>query len=177
MGITGYKRSGKDTASQFIADRFIGWTPYKVSFAEPGKREVAEILGTTLEHLESQKKHPLVRHIYQWYLNDHVKNIRGDDVWVKALAERVNRIQQNGKSQLILISDVRFPHEAKWIKEVGGYLIMVERFEKNDDPHPSETEIDKIRDIDIHINNKGTMNDLRRECLWTSQYIKERYKV
>ncbi len=177
VGLSGYKRSGKDTASEFIADRFLGWAIHRVSFAEPGKLEVAEILGTTLKHLEEQKKHPLVRHIYQWYLNDHVKNIRGEDCWVKALSERVNRIQLNGKNQLILIADVRFPHEAAWIKGVGGYMIMVDRFEKNEDPHPSETEIDKIRGIDARIPNKGTLNALRRECLWVSQYIKERYKV
>jgi hypothetical protein len=130
-----------------------------------------------LEHLEGQKKHPLVRHIYQWYMNDYCKPIRGDKVWVEALTKRVAELPVGEKSQLILVTDVRFHFEASWVKEQGGYMILVERYEKTDDPHPSETEIDKIRDVDIHLPNKGTLLALKRECFWISQYIKERYKV
>lgn len=177
MGISGYKRSGKDTASAFIVDRFLGFDFHFVSFAEPGKREVAEILGTSFEYLEKNKKHPLIRHIYQWYLNDYVKNIRGDDVWVKSLAERVNRIQQNGKPQIIVITDVRYPHEADWIREVGGFLVMMDRFDETEDKHSSEKLIDSIKGVDYRIPNRGTLLDLKRECLWCSVAIKERYKV
>ena len=177
VGITGYKQSGKNTVSRFITERFLGWDVREIGFAEPGKKEVAEILGTTLEHLEANKKHPLVRHVYQWWLNDFVKEVRGKDVWVLALAERVNKLQANGKPLLVVITDVRFPHEARWLQDSGGYLIRVDRYDRNEDPHPSEVEIDNIHEVDARISNKGTLNDLRRECLWVSQWIKERYKV
>lgn len=177
VGISGYKRSGKDTASAFIAERFLGFEKIHIGFAEPGKKEVAEILGTSLEHLESQKNHPLVRHIFQWYLNDYVKSIRGEEVWLKALSERVGTLPQNGKPQLVIITDVRFPHEAAWVQEVGGFLVMVDRYDKTEDVHPSEKLVDRIKSPDYRIPNRGTLLDLRRECLWCSVAIKERYKV
>lgn len=178
LGITGYKQSGKDTACHLIAQHFVGWELIHLHFAAQGKKEIADILKVPVDYLEANKNHPLVRHLFQWYLNDYCKPLRGDNVWVEALAAKVLELPKpEKKSQLVVITDVRFSHEASWIKQQNGYLIKVERNESNNDPHPSETEVDKIRDIDIHLPNKGTLLSLRRECLWISQYIKERYKV
>lgn len=179
VGIAGYKESGKDTAALLIADRFHGFEFRRLGFADEGKEEVATIVGSSVAFLNSNKKHPLVRHIFQWYLGEYAKKEHGNDIWLQRLSVRINELPPltDNRSRLIIITDVRFPNEATWIKELGGYLILIERFDSTTDTHPSEISINQIKGIDIRLPNKGTLLDLRRECLWVSQYIKERYNV
>lgn len=64
-----------------------------------------------------------------------------------------------------IITDVRFPNEAKAIKDRGGIVIRVNRYDENGMPyktlnnHPSETALDDY-EFDITIDNNGTIEDL-----------------
>jgi hypothetical protein len=64
-----------------------------------------------------------------------------------------------------IITDVRFPNEAKAVKNHGGILIRINRTNLvNDDSlkneHPSETSLDNYDDFDYVINNDGSIADL-----------------
>ena len=63
-----------------------------------------------------------------------------------------------------IITDVRFPNEAKIIKDKGGILIRVNRDNGTRaidvNPHPSETALDDYSDFDYVIENDGTVQDL-----------------
>lgn len=70
-----------------------------------------------------------------------------------------------------IITDVRFPNEAKTIKEKGGIVIRVNRnFEQRKDleykepvlQHPSETSLDNW-DFDHIIDNNGTLEQLKEK--------------
>ena len=70
-----------------------------------------------------------------------------------------------------IITDVRFPNEAKAIKDKGGIVIRVNRTYYTEDKkyiigydpfetHPSETALDDYDGFDYVIENDGTVQDL-----------------
>ncbi len=59
-----------------------------------------------------------------------------------------------------IISDVRFPNEAKAIKDRNGILIRVNRNIGLEFMHESETALDNYNDWDYVIDNNGTIEDL-----------------
>lgn len=83
------------------------------------------------------------------------------DYWVQqvhvwAVAHSISRI---------VITDVRYPNEADWVKEWGGKLWNVTREEPleeiNRDPnHESEIALDDYEGWDSVISNEGTLEEL-----------------
>ena len=59
-----------------------------------------------------------------------------------------------------IISDVRFPNEAKVIKDKGGILIRINRNIGLEFMHESETALDNYNDWDYTIDNDGTIENL-----------------
>lgn len=175
IGLAGYKQSGKDTAAEMLKKEFRVISSHRIGFADAGKEECARILGCSLESLESKKSEPLVRHIFQWYLTDFMKEKHGNDVWLRKMAEAIN-VLRNTKPLLIVIPDVRFQMESNWIHEMGGFVIKLERYDSSDDMHVSEQEVSKING-DFTLRNKGSLNDLQREVKWISQFLKEKWKM
>jgi len=173
VGITGYKKSGKNTAANFIAKNFPSHISHTIAFADSLKKEVATLFKITIETLEAEKDK--FRSILQEY-GQKEKETRGQYVWVKEVANKLNTLDST-KPQLVIIPDVRFPFEATWIKELGGFLIKIERFDSTDDLHPSETEVNKIKNSSYYLPNKGSLQDLERECKWVSEFIKTHYKI
>lgn len=61
-----------------------------------------------------------------------------------------------------IITDVRFPNEAKAVKDAGGILIRVNRPNaKSGDSHPSETALDDYDGWDYVIENDGDLEQLK----------------
>jgi hypothetical protein len=63
-----------------------------------------------------------------------------------------------------IITDVRFPNEAKAIKDKGGIVIRVNRNNGtraiDTNPHPSETALDDYDGFDYVVENDGSIEDL-----------------
>lgn len=71
-----------------------------------------------------------------------------DNIWIDCTLDNC------GKNAII--SDVRFPNEAKAIKELGGVIIRVERVGlESNDTHSSETAMREIAPDYIIENTKG----------------------
>ena len=68
-----------------------------------------------------------------------------------------------------IITDVRYPNEAKAIKEKGGITLRVNRKTNNTSSHESETALDNYQDWDYVIDNNGSIEDLIKKVkdLWT----------
>ena len=70
------------------------------------------------------------------------------------------------ENKIIIVTDVRFPHEASTINEMNGLLIRVDRPDLNTDDikyqHSSETSIDEI-EPHWTINNNGTLEELYKK--------------
>lgn len=69
-----------------------------------------------------------------------------------------------------IITDVRFPDEAKAIKDRGGLVLRIHRLNPQMIPHdvavhPSETSLDNYNDFDAIIDNNGTLDSLRKKAI------------
>lgn len=149
IGITGNANSGKDTLADYVIQTknssFV-----KYAFAKPIKDIMIENLGFTYQQcydqiLKQSKDEFWNMTPREVMLLIGTKMFRENwryDFWVKLMQKKIiDNINQN-----IIISDVRFPNEAKLIKKYGGIIILVNR---NDNPIKVE-----------HVSEKGLPNEL-----------------
>jgi hypothetical protein len=156
--------------------------PQKIKkFAYKVTTSYKEITGINFHKLSREEKE-IERSKYVKYANK-CKEIFGEDVWVNALfcdykAPTQIAIERTGgycnhpeptKFPNWIITDVRFPNEAKAIKDRGGILIRVNRLNstsqtiyinKRDRTHPSETELDSYSEFDYAVDNNSSIEDL-----------------
>ena len=64
IGISGKKRSGKDTIFKLIKE-LNGILPLRAAFGDQIKEEVADITGVDVDHIEENKEH--FRQMLQWW--------------------------------------------------------------------------------------------------------------
>jgi len=163
IGLVGYARSGKDTTADFFVDHMNKHAPDEVtekySFASPIKASVNELMGWDERHSDGDLKEVIdpfwgvsPRQAYQTFGTEWARNCIRQDFWLKK-AEL--KLQQ---SHHMVIADVRFMNEAKWIKSNGGILVRVERDNRIDigetSQHVSEREISSIREDYLIQNNR-----------------------
>lgn len=163
IGITGKKRSGKDTiASLLEVHKFK-----RLSFADPIKN-IGRIFGFTEEELNGEKKEVLneywnitPRKFMQIVGTEMFRTHFRSDVWLKMMEYRMSLYKGN-----IVIPDIRFYNEADFIISHGGELWQVTRpmpeySGHEEDSHVSETALDG-NIISKRFENTGTIEDLYR---------------
>ena len=178
VALVGKKGSGKTTIAHHLRTRgFI-----EVSFADTLKDSLCVLLGIprdvfdnpgskeTLFHVGG--RHLTPRAILQTY-GDVVKSPFGSEVFIEAVARRIREI---GSLSDIIISDVRFPAEANFVRELGARLYRVVpsdvvRINRSpwinpdlqtttgSDQHASETHQETIQ-CDTVIENDGRSRDV-----------------
>lgn len=172
IGITGYKRSGKDTAGEY----FIKQGYIKYAFAGPLKKACKEIFMFTEEQTEGDDKE---EYDDRWNISARKVFQRfGTEIFRERLSEfypEMENIKQNfwtyrfkiwyhnqlniNKDVKIVVTDVRFDNEVEIIKELGGIIIKVERKNVDDkDQHKSETSMGKIK-YDYLVKNDSNIKN------------------
>lgn len=166
IAITGHKFSGKSTVAMLLHNA----TGYQVvSFADKLKDITCVLSGCTREQLEDydfketqlvpdylrpycgNAKKPTFRAFLQYFGSEVMRGVN-DNIWIDCT---LSNCGENA-----IISDCRFPNEAKAIKERGGIVIKVVRPDaKAEDSHQSETRIDEIVP-DYTIYNDTTLDNL-----------------
>lgn len=151
IAICGHKFSGKSTVARLLHNA----TGYEVvSFADKLKDITCVLSGCTREDLEDydfkelvyvpsylrpycgDAKKPTFRAFLQ-YFGSEVMRGANDNIWIDCT---LSNCEEN-----VIISDCRFPNEAKAVKARGGIVIKVVRPDaKAEDTHQSETRIDEI---------------------------------
>jgi hypothetical protein len=121
-----------------------------------------------------EKKSMSVRQFLQELGTDACRNGLHPNVWVNALMADYTPTQvqwsdgpvggyEDGPMPNWVITDTRFPNEAKAIKDAGGMVVRVERSGvKATNAHPSETSLDNW-EFDYVIHNNKSVNDLSKE--------------
>lgn len=151
IGLTGYKRSGKDTAAQIIA-RSTTHGAIFYAFADPIYRMAAEFLGMDMLEVRCMDKEAIIfpygvtlRHILQTIGTEWGRELIHPDVWMKKARARLNEVRSWPKPpEYFLITDVRFNNEAEFIiKEAAGCIIQVHRNCAKGDGHKSEKPISR----------------------------------
>lgn len=178
IGISGKAGSGKDTAASML--EWIYSNPGKTcedyekhssnnKYADVNISHFADILKEAVRHLlvvdewatntqEGKKSHiewlgMTVREFLQKF-GTAMRNI-DNDFWVKVLWAHIDDVWDN-----VIIADVRYPNEAKSIKDRDGILVRIDRKGAGAGEHTSETALDDYNNWDYHIKNDGSLEDL-----------------
>lgn len=151
IGITGKKRSGKDSFSEALFKESGKATV--LHFATPVKTIAAILLGKySFYFMEDKRKdEPFIfsdgkmytgREILQRVGTEAIRDNISKSVWIDNMRERIKNVPHGN---IVIIPDVRFENEAKFVKDFGGIIVRVERENHvSEDDHSSEMDMDKI---------------------------------
>jgi len=171
--ISGKARTGKDTFGKILVDELNGNWVTK-AYADILKNKIMEDYELTWDQLYGDLKEVpdkryskynntstdefwTPREIMQAY-GEFFRSI-DPDFWVKALMKDCI----NEDSTNIIITDVRYPNELDPINRYNGIHIRIHRDHDvyvHNNSHSSETALDTYSNIDLSIDNNGSIEDL-----------------
>ena len=155
IGISGKKRSGKNTISSLIKQE-LRKKVVEYAFADELKREVALACKVSVEYIEQHKDN--FRLMLQGWGTDYKRKLVSDDYWVLKTFRNINEAEPH----VAIITDVRFKSEAQAIKAVGGVIVRVSRNTGLSDNHISETDMDDYK-ADFIIDNNGSIEETKKQ--------------
>lgn len=168
IGLTGYQRSGKDSVGKFLIPRY-GFDRYYM--AQPLKEALKIIFLWDEERIEERKDEvdprwgisprQAMRHLgTQWAQYELgaayplFAQVTDRKLWSNRF---LMWYDDRPKSSSVVVTDVRFPHEADAVRSRGGYLVRVDRPGFNTDKdHESEQHIESL-EVDFIIRNSSTL--------------------
>jgi len=122
VGICGKAREGKGTAARLLTN----WGFREYAYATPVKRMIDALLGDDapgddaktedIEWLGVDR-----RTLYQTLGTGWGRDMIHEDLWIAYLARRLER----DRPRAVVVSDVRFPNEAEFIRSNGGLLLRI----------------------------------------------------
>ena len=186
--IGGFKRSGKDTISQMIANHYqsSGKLVDIFHYADQIKEHVCKLFNISLEQLDEFKNSKKELWSFDNYDNaykvtdfrdlltstgDSFKSIFGDDIFLRLMLEKIEK----SEADIIIIPDFRFAIEhipnAVTIRINNSDII-------NDTDHSSETELIDF-DFDMSIDNTNYSQNQEEISYYCEQminnYIKQKH--
>lgn len=173
IGLAGLAGSGKDTAAQLLRTELqaLGRTVDTMAFADPIRWMLAA-LGVPEQAMSDRglKEQPLpefahtsYRHMAQTLGTEWGRQCMGVSFWTARLALRLAKLEEAGRApDFLLITDVRFPNEAAWVKNRAGRMVKITRpGPAGVRPHISEAQ---VLPFDVLLDNRGTVDDLALSC-------------
>lgn len=159
IGIYGRARHGKDTVGNMLSS-MSGIPTY--GFADPIKDGLAAMLDMPRSHIEKSKdlENQALGRTYRFMLQtlgtEWGRDIVNEDIWLLLAAEQLK------KRGSLIVTDVRFPNEARWIKDQGGSILEVYRPNTDTavEAHASES---YTLEPDIRIVNDGGIPQLYKQ--------------
>lgn len=169
IAFIGLSRSGKDTAAAALVNQ--GWELIKFAdglktmlrayfgFMGAGPREIERLIEGDMKEWPT---HMLSGKTTRWAMQslgtEWGRELIGHDIWVNAALAHASQFDK------VVISDCRFPNEAKAIQAQGGKIVRIVREGLSADSHPSEQLIATLPE-DIRILNSGTVDYLQQKVL------------
>jgi hypothetical protein len=103
-----------------------------MAFADHIKVSVASEANIPIETVLTGSKDPDIRKKLQTRGTEEGRDKYGADIWVRALDNWIKLRELRGDhSDVILITDCRFPNEAQWIEDQKGLLIRIHAPDRN----------------------------------------------
>ena len=177
IGLTGQMGCGKSTAATYITEKY-GFTEY--SFANPLKNIAVimgfnnnQVFGTQEQKLEINNLWGVSgREFLQKFGTDvcretlpgifHNHDFKQYTIWIKLF----EKYCADNPDLNIIVSDVRFPDEARFITSAGGSIIKIERDTKSAissvNTHKSEVPIPECY-VSYVIKNNYSMKNLHED--------------
>ncbi len=181
IGLNGRLKSGKDTTFSLIKELY----PHaeRISFADKLKDSAAASLNLPREIMEELKNieevklvfgFPTMRHdalfarVVNWEMNireylqrygtESHREVFGTDFWV----DMALPLDIEHDDKLLVVTDVRFPNEARRVLDLGGQVWKIERETVTaHSDHPSEQDLDAW--VNVFVDNTGSLDDLREK--------------
>ena len=187
IGVSGKARSGKDTFAEMLATELNreAYPPYvMMAFANELKLRCQAAFDLTWEQLWGNDKeiederYPkpdgagfwTTREIMQNY-GAFYRSIDGQ-FWIKNLF----KVAEEKDYTNVIVTDVRYVNEADFIADRGGFIIRVEREDKDrihNIEHPSETELDDYKRFDFIVMNDSTLDDLKVSAAKVARFLRD----
>lgn len=179
IGLGSKARQGKNYVGNYMKEAVPEIQFY--SFADELKRYCKEHhdelvpqwqLANQTKILPSPKEDPIYGYttILQWFGTEVVRK-NNPNQWVDILADKIEK----ENPEIAIVTDVRFPNEAAWVKNHDGYLVEVIRLNEDgtryydpnrDKNHASETSLDEYDGWDFIILCKsGDLKSLKYKSL------------
>lgn len=170
VSLSGYATSGKDATAKFFVQDY-GFQRYAFADlmrealrqldpyveAEGGFVRLTRLLDFSEGWDHAKVTYPEVRRLMQVFGTEVGRSLLGDDVWVQALFNQLDR----EKPERVVITDCRFPNEIAAVREAGGFPLWVSRPGVGPvNTHVSDNAIGEA-DTVATIENDGSLVDLR----------------
>jgi hypothetical protein len=162
IGIAGPARAGKDSFARFL-HIYLGGNIY--SMADP-IRSMLRGIGINMDdpYWRERKEEPIPlfnkspRQLMQTLGTEWGRNIIHPNIWVLM----AHRFHLEHPEAALIVPDIRFENEAKWIRNCKhGLVIHLER-EQAPPVHPHSSEYGVTRaPQDLIVQNNGTLEDLQ----------------
>ena len=137
------------------------------AFAGPLKQACGILFGFSYDQLH----HPIVkeqqdqrwgkspREILQWLGTDILRTHINRDFFIMHMEHRIKQ----SKADYVVVSDVRFPNEAQFIKSMGGKVVKILRPGASTTVHSGHVTEQGIPDyqVDAFIMNDGTLEEFQ----------------
>jgi hypothetical protein len=163
VGFAGLIGCGKTTAAQFLIKELQF---HRVRFAGPLKAMMAALGLSNMEiddpNCKEQPSALLCGKTPRWAMQslgtEWGRNLIGDDIWINAWKRSCEGYPH------IVVDDVRFPNEARAIKEANGLLVRIVRpsMQYNNSSHASEAQ---NFGVDHIIYNNGLITELHSQIM------------
>jgi hypothetical protein len=167
IGMTGKAGAGKDTVGDYLCDNY-GFQ--RVAFANPLKQGIKEMFMLTEEQITDRiiREQPLEyfpewspRKLFQFFGTELLRENFDDKIWIKLFHKTINNIQ----GDRIIVTDCRFPNEAKELKgmnDVQSHIVKVVRPDCIGTNVGLSNHASESHDIqsDIVLSNDETIEDL-----------------
>lgn len=161
IGLVGQKRVGKTSFSDYLKTKY---NFLDIAFADPIKEGIKIMFDLTDEQVNGNLKEVIddrwgftPREFLQIIGTDACRKLIDDDIWIKRLKIELDKQKKSN----IVISDIRFPNEAKEVKKMGGILIKITNSNiqlTKSSLHISEQLIEQIN-YDYHIENNDSIQN------------------
>ncbi len=192
IGLGNRSRVGKDTFGLMLKKEFekIGYLVTMYSIARAVK-EIVQVLDPTADVFSDEYKEEYTRfgitgRQLQQTVAEGLRQVLDPEVWVGVIAGRIAKVEMltNAGQQEVfeemrapmshyvhIITDVRYPEEACWIKSKQGILLRLDRFAPSES-HVSDSHSDLIR-WDGVITNTKTLDHLAMHAEIITRTINE----
>lgn len=166
FGISGVARCGKDTLGKHLISKLnkSGFPAMNISFAMELKRDLDSFLKEKLNisaFTESNSEKEIIRPMLVCWGTDTCRKIDPDH-WIKKIEKQVKASINN--KIIVVITDVRYENEAKWIKDNGGFLIHLSRMGQKPSNFQERLNDPIVKRSADHIIKWKTFSDEKETC-------------
>lgn len=178
FGIAGVARCGKDTLGKHLLNKLEkNKLPcINISFASALKSDLNNFLIDKIKisaFTENNAEKDLIRPLLVTYGTEVCRKI-DQDYWIKKIEKKVTSAINN--KIIVVITDVRYENEAKWIKNNGGFIIHLSRINQkpaNFQEKVNDPILKKIADYKIRWK---TFSDEKETCAWHLNNLFKKHK-